>query len=289
MQGRDCRIGGAAQDGHGVKRAALPVPPVLVETGKSDQLRRLRAEQERPPLSLGSGPFVEVVGWNQAAAPAHGIAERRLLQHILGSGIDQGRKFLRVVDEGRQQPPAHELKAARSLPVDTNNGNWLRRGDIVAGRKIRRVGITEIGAHRLRWRGQAIARAHALAPPVTLWQSYSGNTPCVFISYPARAYRSGWKPAPNPRPQARFDHELGLLRPHATSRQKPIAAWICGRLACVGLVCLFSSGQGPVLQLVQLGTRAEAASEGKAPWRRPSADRAEGEHGAAPAGRPTLR
>ena len=265
MQGQDCRIGGAAQDGHGVKRAALPVPPVLVETGKSDQLRRLRAEQERPPLSLGSGPFVEVVGWNQAAAPAHGIAERRLLQHILGSGIDQGRKFLRVVDEGRQQPPAHELKAARSLPVDTNNGNRLRRGDIVAGRRIRRVGITEIGAHRLRWRGQAIARAHALAPPVTLGNHSRATLPVYSFHTPLEPTDQAGNPAPNPRPQARFDHELGLLRPHATSRQKPIAAWICGRLACVGLVCLFSSGQGPVLQLVQLRARAEAASEGKAP------------------------
>ena len=93
MQRRDCAIGGAGQDGDACRSRRRPCRASARRVRQRRSAAAPRAEQEGPALALGSGPFVEAVGRNQAAAPAHGIAERRLLQHLLGAGIDQGREL----------------------------------------------------------------------------------------------------------------------------------------------------------------------------------------------------
>ena len=171
MQRRDRAVGGTGENHDRVDLSAVFVAPALIESGKGDQLALPRPEQEGAALALGSGPFVEAVGGDEAAAPTHGVAERGLHQHLLRAGIDQGREGFRILDEGRQQAPAHQPEAPHAFPVARHHGDRLRRCDIVARREIRRVGVAEIGAHGLRRRGQAIARAHAMPSLVTLWQS----------------------------------------------------------------------------------------------------------------------
>ena len=171
VQRRDHWVGGTGEDHDRVDLSALLVAPALIESGKGDQLALPRAEQEGTARALGSSPFIEAVGGNEAAAPAHGIAEGGLGQYLLRTRVDQGGKRLRILDEGGQQAPAHESEAAHPFPVARHHGDRLRRRDIVAGGEIRRVGVTEIGPHGLRRRGQTIARAHSSRVLVTLWQS----------------------------------------------------------------------------------------------------------------------
>ena len=83
VQRGDGAIGGTGEDGDGVGLAALLIAPTLIDPGEGDQLRLARAKQERTPLTLGPGPLVEAVGDDQAAAIAHGVAKRRLVQHFL--------------------------------------------------------------------------------------------------------------------------------------------------------------------------------------------------------------
>ena len=89
------------------------------------------------------------------------LLERGLVVDRLGARVDQQREVLRVLDPGRDQPPAHqgELTLALGHPHDRHR---LGRRDIVARRKIGLLAIAKQRPDRLRRAGDAVASAHRI-------------------------------------------------------------------------------------------------------------------------------
>src|SRR5262249_37454016 len=93
--------------------------------------------EERPPPS-GVAPFVETVRRDEAAPPAHGVAERRLVVDGFAARIDQQRKVRgSFTQEGRKHQRAarnracpargRRLVSAGSAPRYSAAGNWADR------------------------------------------------------------------------------------------------------------------------------------------------------------------
>src|SRR5262245_3968649 len=104
-------------------------------------------------------PGVKAVGGNEAAPPAHGVAEGWLVVHGLAARIDEQAEILRVLDPRRDQAPTHQRELPFSLDL-ANDGHRLRRRDIVARREIRLLRIAEQAPDRFRRGNDHVASTH---------------------------------------------------------------------------------------------------------------------------------
>ena len=76
-----------------------------------------------------------IAGDDQTAAAFDGGAKAGLFRQCLRPRIDQEREFTGILDPGRPQAPAHQMKMSGPI-LDDNNRNGLRRRNIILWRKI---------------------------------------------------------------------------------------------------------------------------------------------------------
>src|SRR5262249_17893415 len=98
--------------------------PALPQAGEGERRRVLAADVEGLFGRAGLLPFVKAVSQHQAAPPAVGRAERRLVGHGLGPGIDEpgpagggGRPGPAPGPRGGGAPPAGPCPAAPARPL----------------------------------------------------------------------------------------------------------------------------------------------------------------------------
>ena len=162
---RHAALARGGDDGAGIDLAAGgAVSPGLPQAGEGDRPAVARPQPEGLARAAGIGarqlaPFVEAGGRHQAAAIAHGGAERGFVQNPFGAGVDEKRELLRVLDPGRHQPPAHQREAAGAAH-HAHHGDRLGRRDVVARREILAVEVAEQGFEFFRRGGQDETSAH---------------------------------------------------------------------------------------------------------------------------------
>ena len=128
-------VGRRRQDRAGVEHGAVGAP-ASARTGPRSRTAR------RPCIPMCTGclppgvdlPLVEAVGRNQAAVPAKGGAERRLLGDRLGARVDHLRADRRILGPARDESPAHLDAFARAVGALAHDRHLLHRRDVVARR-----------------------------------------------------------------------------------------------------------------------------------------------------------
>src|SRR5690606_12255200 len=151
------------QDAAGVDFAAVAVAPGLVEPGEGDEAAFSWSNPEwLAALARSAAPFVETRCREQAATIMHRGAERWFVENRFRARIDKQRERAWVLDPGRHQAPPDEPQSPFA-PVEMDDGDRLRRRDIVAGRKGFGVEIVEIRLRLIRRRRQRETTAHRLA------------------------------------------------------------------------------------------------------------------------------
>ncbi len=152
---------GACRRRHDRRRVdflAIGAGPGLRHAGKGNRTA-VTAINEKGPLGMPGGfPLVITVRRNEAASAPDRILERRLFAYRLLPCIDQERKITGILDPGRPQAPAHQLKVPAISRQD--HRYWLCWRDIKSGREIRTLRITENLPQGIRWRGDQEASAH---------------------------------------------------------------------------------------------------------------------------------
>src|SRR5215213_351481 len=132
-------VGPGGQNSARAERPAALVP-ALPEPGEGEGTAFLHVEVVglfAPVLAL---PLVESVGRDQAPPPAEGAAERGLLGSRLAAGVDHARPDLGIVGPRRDEPPPEHLEPPLPFLLQ-NRSNLLRRGNVVARRKVDRTSI----------------------------------------------------------------------------------------------------------------------------------------------------
>src|SRR5207245_8579008 len=97
--------------------------PGFPQPGERDRSPLPRAHAIGAFASTFVLPGVEAVGWNEATAAAHGVAERRPVVDRFTARIDEQGELPRVLDPGRDQTPAHE----RELPLPLHTADDRHR------------------------------------------------------------------------------------------------------------------------------------------------------------------
>ena len=121
-----------------VRSSPAALVPALPESGEGEGTAFLHVEVVglfAPVLAL---PLVESVGRDQAPPPAEGAAEGGLLRGRLAAGVDHARPDPGVVGPRRDEPPPEHLQTPLPFLLQ-NRGDLLRRGDVVARRKVDRT------------------------------------------------------------------------------------------------------------------------------------------------------
>ena len=125
----------------------------------------LRAGSPAPPARRGA-PLVEAVGRQQAAVPAEGHPERRLLGDGLAARVDHPRADRRILRPARDETPAHADELALTVGVDAHDRHFGHRRDVVARVHVRWRRQAEGQRDGRRMAVQLVASAHRQAAGV---------------------------------------------------------------------------------------------------------------------------
>ena len=160
MQHGEVCARGRRDDGDAVHLLAVRPHPGFRQRRQADRAFAAAIDEVGPPAAAGILPFVIAVGRDQAAPPLDRVLEGGLVQHRLGTGIDQQRELAGVLDPGRHQAPAHQLEMPLAV-FQNHHWNRLRRSDVIPRREIGLFGVAEYLPHRRRRGCDYEASAHS--------------------------------------------------------------------------------------------------------------------------------
>ncbi len=163
-------IGRNRQDRRRIDLGAIGAEKGLPDAGEGHQHRLGRPDEIgllcRSPIGraiLQLPPLIKPGRRHQHAAMADRAAKRRLLGDGLDTGVDHQRQIGRVLGPIGDKAPAHKKKSSPSLNGG-DDGERLRRRDIVARRKVRMISIAKEAAHLIRRRSQRQSATHRQNP-----------------------------------------------------------------------------------------------------------------------------
>ena len=153
-------------DGEGGDRVAAGAAPVLPQSGECERCARSEPDEvSLLPSARDWLPFVEAVGRDEAAPAAERGAERRLVGHALGAGVEHPAADRGVLRPRRNEAPAEHHRLALAGRRLAHDERVHGRGDVVARRVDRHLAQAEVLGDDFSGRGEDVAAAHAAIIP----------------------------------------------------------------------------------------------------------------------------
>src|SRR5690625_2960718 len=150
MQLLQFALGGSRQDG--AAHQPLPVPrvgaPHLPETRKYEWSAALITHEVGLLLAILLLPLEEAGGRNEHTAAPEGVAEGRLVRHLLAAGVE-GRRLPvgGIAYPGGHQPPTGATQGPLTASVAVDHRHQFGGGDVVARfqvQSLRRVEVKDV-------------------------------------------------------------------------------------------------------------------------------------------------